>query len=440
MSFHKTYCLWLVLSAFCVAQGNEPQDDDLLLFESESKAEHKFRLEWRGHLAQKFLKTENHNYLHDNSKKGTFDLNEFALNASGDITEDLHLNSQLIARNALKDSIIDIDFANVSYDFRTDSSIMVGKNKMPLGWFNQSLDSAHANPFITPPVGVYSPGFHDTIVSAWGLGYYTTHHLDKGHFLNFELVLGTTSVNSDSDYLKESRYQITQSTINALKALLAGTTTTVDRVELVDYDVNVEQRLAAQFRWNTPYGLKLGYSLGYDQVGINYQSHIYTTTSQPIAPGVTLPISATTITNFEEEVEIYPNHIFSLEYIINPQLRFTAEYQVISMRYTSVSSTSRSHFDLTDRGYYLMLNYRPMEKIGLNYYFSQLDAETLQLKGHREIDEHAITLQYDFSSNWLVRFEAHFIDGPAPFLFMNPNGVNGSTEVYMLQAAYIFGN
>ena len=253
----------------CSGFALEQPENDLLLEQKQDTPQ----LHVGGHLSQSFLKTENNNYLHEDSMDGTFDMNEFALNVSGDLGKNVFLNSQLIVRNAMEDSGIDIDFANVDLHLNENTSLLIGKNNMPLGWFNQSLDSSHSNPFIVAPLGVYSPGFHETIVSAWGLGVDHSRALGKGYFLDAEMALGTSSIDSDSDFMRESKFQeehLALSTSQAVINALGGPPTTVDRVSLQNYEAKIKQRLATRLVLRTPMNLKFGLRQGGTRLPIAY--------------------------------------------------------------------------------------------------------------------------------------------------------------------------
>ena len=157
-------------------------------------------LEVHGFASQGFAKgTRENDYIISNSGKGSFQFNEFGLNASKQLLPELRIGAQIFAqkRGNYGHDRITLDWGYVDYRFRDWLGFRAGKIKNPIGLYGETRDTDSLRTFVFLPQPVYEDGMRDLFISTYGGGVYGTIPLGVGGELAYQAQLGTVFMSSD---------------------------------------------------------------------------------------------------------------------------------------------------------------------------------------------------------------------------------------------------
>jgi len=93
---------------------------------------------------------------------GLWDLWDFGLNISSNVTDRLRITAQLYADQALQDGRVEIDFAFLEYRLSDSLKLRAGKVKHPHGIYGEARRAGIIRTFFNLPISVYG---HDIFVS-----------------------------------------------------------------------------------------------------------------------------------------------------------------------------------------------------------------------------------------------------------------------------------
>jgi hypothetical protein len=295
-----------------------------------------------------------YNYIGDT--KDSLDMNQTELTVNGTKRFDngIKLAAQLYGYQLAGYKDLTVDFANADYSFRQEVGVRVGRNKLPVGFYNEVQDLDQVRVFASLPLNFYSRAAR-AIGSAYDGGalYGNIPAAGAGSF-DYQAFVGTMpSPNKDTPLM--------QGIAGASKLDL----NTVYGVSLV---------------WNTPVeGLRFGYTYqGLPQMDLN------------VGPAIS-------------EID-YTNQVVSVEYTHGKWVA-TAEYKHVGSESTVTNfpvPPSKSQEDHT----YVQLVYQATDKLGLGAYYCYSDYST---KG---VDrDTAFAASYALQPWWLVKAEAHLMNG-----------------------------
>ncbi len=198
-------------------------------------------IQFGGFISQGYLDSTNNNYPVD-TKSGTFDFREEALNASATFGAHLRVGAQVFAQKLGKygDDKPLLDWAIVDYNFRPEIGVQVGRLKHPRGLYSDVLDVDMVRPFIFLPQSNYDARLRDYQASFDGAKLYGSISVGQNSF-DYKVFYGDIPMKTDSgiaDYFNAS----------SLFAVPPGATSlTLDSVR------------GAALNWNTPVaGLRFG--------------------------------------------------------------------------------------------------------------------------------------------------------------------------------------
>lgn len=198
-------------------------------------------IQFGGFLSQGYLDSTNNNYPVD-TKGGTFDFREYALNASKTFGTHFRLAAQVYGEKFGKygDDRPILDWAVADYNFRPEFGIQVGKLKYPRSLYSDVLDLDVVRPFVLLPQSFYDTRLRDFQASFNGAMFYGSVGVGKSTF-DYKVFYGKIPLRNDSgvaDYFNTT----------SLYANPPGATV-----------VKLQDVRGAALMWNTPInGLRIG--------------------------------------------------------------------------------------------------------------------------------------------------------------------------------------
>jgi len=157
-----------------------------------------------GFLSQGFIRTDHNNFFGD-SESGSFDFTEIGVNASVRPLPSLLLTGQILSRNAgeMYDFTPQVDYALANWAFvnREDYtfSLSLGRQKNPIGLFNETRDVASTRPGIFVPQAVYFDKVRNLVLASDGVGLNGDWFTDAG-VLQANMMFGTMQVDTNVEY------------------------------------------------------------------------------------------------------------------------------------------------------------------------------------------------------------------------------------------------
>ncbi len=333
-----------------------------------------------GFISQGFLQSDDHKFYFADTDDGTYEFNEFGINFATDLTDNLRLGMQLLARDlgSLGNDKVNVDWAYADYRFRNWLGLRVGKIKKPSGIFNQSRDVDAARTCIFLPSSMYNDAYRDAQLGNKGFGIYGTL---PGH-VDYQIAYGIFDLPKDS------------AVVTVVSANMGG---------LEPSSIMVDNTFAGQLLWSTPLdGLRIGGSAGNYKFTLDYM--------------VPLPPTYTSVMPVELIVK-GDLIIGSIEYTYD-NFMFTAEYRVQSSEFVT-NGTAAPETDAED--YYVMVSYRFTDLFELGAYYSVHygdkddkdgdDRPAGDFKEEAWLKDFTLTGRFDINEYWIFKLEGHLMDG-----------------------------
>ena len=295
-----------------------------------------------------------YNYIGDT--KDSLDLNQTELTVNGTKRFDngLKLAAQLYGYQLAGYKDLTVDFANADYSFRQEIGIRLGRNKLPVGFYNEVQDLDQVRIFASLPLNFYARAGR-AIGSAYdGASFYGNIPASKAGSFDYQIYAGTMpSPNKETPLMKG----------------IAGASS---------LDLNTVY--GGSLVWNTPVdGLRFGYT---------YQA----------LPKMDL-VAGPAIMEID-----YSNHVASVEYT-RGKWTASAEYKLITSENTITNfpvPPTTSH----ENHVYGQLTYQATDKLGLGVYYCYSDYENSGVD-----KDAAFAACYAIQPWWLVKAEVHLMDG-----------------------------
>ena len=402
-----------------------------------ASADNKDKIGIHGFVSQGYLKTNHNNYLLD-SEDGSFEFNEAAVNFSTQLTNNLRLGLQLFSRDfgSVGNNAFFLDWAYGDYHFQDEFGVRLGKIKVPVGLNNQERDvDLLRNPIILPQ-SVYWEGMRDFTLAIQGLSAYGSVSLKNMGRMDYEFFGGSLTVPEPKSLLwQQLFYQLTD-TIN--QQLPEGS-----KSKIRDPAVNGEYVIGGSIKWSTPLsGLRLATSYATGKVKLSSDVEVIIPIAE-ISPGVNL--NNVIVEEFDADVKFDNYNTYSLEYSLE-NFKLVCEYLFQGYEVQTIEKTLRYE----GQGYYGQINYRPLEWMELSSYYSIFYPRKSDKNGDQLVQDGnprymawqkdaCFTLRFDLNINWLIKFEAHFIDGCGQvFQVNNPDGMERYFNLYGVKTTYNF--
>ena len=382
-----------------------------------------------GFISQGYLQTSDNNFMGD-TEDGTFEFNEIGLNFSTMPIDNLRLGLQLFSRDLgnYGNNDVTLDWAYGDYRWRDWLGVRVGKIKTPHGLYNESRDVDMVRNWVFLPQSVYPEIERDTALSLNGAGLYGSLGLGRFGTLSYQAMVGTQNIDANE----------------SLAQSLMG----INIVDpyVVNQEINVDKKYAFSLTYDTPLpGLRIGGTFQYAEMDLA-STFAYPAGAGPFGPfyfpndpyGGTYQIDMTS-----------ENYVASAEYTWN-DLMVVAEYTwanrdvgigyqgeypdaMITNLFTGQpeqwvrNNPSQGTTPYRSEGWYLGATYRFTDWFELGAYYSEYypnrndkDGSTPDALG-RYTDpasrawnkDLCLTTRFDINENWIVKLEAHTIDGVA---------------------------
>ncbi|MDB4936695.1 MAG: hypothetical protein JWP87_3667 [Labilithrix sp.] len=318
-----------------------------------------------GFVSPGFIATTGNNYL-ANTKGGTFEFTEVGLNFTMPLTDKLRAGMQLFARDLgrVGNYSPKMDWFYLDYRFEDWLGLRAGRVKIPFGLYNDTSDIDAARVPILLPQSIYSLQSRDFLLAQTGMELYGRIDLRSAGALEYRHYVGTIFLDATSQ------------------------TSVSTRVE----DINVPYVVGERLLWETPLqGLRMGGSF------------------QALRLDASLVFNGRPIT-----IEIPAVlAIASVEYAGHDVL-LSAEYSRWRLGVESTDPTvlppGRS---VSERGY-VMGSVRVNQWLQPGAYYSLYFPDVDHRSGRAAMQHDvAATLRFDINTHWLVKLEAHYLNGTA---------------------------
>ena len=356
------------------------------LFSLDAYAEDEFgAIDIHGFISQGYVGSDEYDFYLADTSAGTFEFNEVGINFSTDMTDDLRLGMQFLARDLgeIGNDEVAIDWAYADYRFRNWLGLIVGKVKKPVGLYNQSRDVDSARTSIFLPAGFYNENFREAILTTKGAGLYGTL---PGH-IDYIVIYGIFDV-----------------------PLNGGITNRIDRMvsPLATVSVKVDPAVVGALYWDTPLdGLRLGAGGG---------TFNFTPTLSNSALSVSIPMQIKGVLVNGSIEYTYDNFIFTVEYMIQ--------------NFRSYMSGIKQADDYVE-DFYIMASYRFAPWFQLGSYFSWHFMDRDNRNGKKQeafyrltggmtgykfreeawLKEFVLTARFDILESWVLKLEGHLMNG-----------------------------
>jgi hypothetical protein len=333
---------------------------------------------------------------------------ELTLNGSYRFDNGLRAAAQIYSYELAGYDELTLDFASLDYSFNDYIGVRAGRNKLPMGLYGEAQDLDQIRTFASLPLDFYVRAARPFTAGYNGLGLYGNASLGKAGSLEYQLFGGWASnVKGEAPASKAT----------------AGLTA----ADHADLDTLVGGALV----WNTPVeGLKL--SATRVVVDVTIHTHLQTRAGLA-ATGFETPAPAQI--DFFYGAGTWDNSglfagtkgtvinegtidVFSFEYThdkwvaVGEYKRQTSDVKV-SLPALGVNAVAEGK----ELSWYLQLTYQATEKLGVGAYYSQVDGDPDNLDArddkYTSSNDLAVAASYALTSNWLIKLEAHALDGLA---------------------------
>jgi hypothetical protein len=341
-------------------------------------------LQVHGFVSQGFIKSTGNNYLAQ-SKDGSFELTEGALNFTASLGERLRLGFQLFVRDLgpVGNYNAKMDWLYFDYRWADWLGVRAGRVKIPFGLYNEVNDIDQARVPVLLPQSIYPIGNRDFLLAQTGVELYGRLRLAAAGALEYRLYGGTI-------YLEGG-------------GTSGPVTISPFRVPYV---------AGGRLMWETPLeGLRLGASG--QAVRIDFDI---------AAAGMFAKVQ-------------FPVHLWvaSIEYA-GSDLLLAAEYGRWRGKIRSNNPALFPNADGRNERFYVMGAYRVLRWLTPGAYYSVYYPNVDDRKG-RDAWEHDVagTLRFDLNQYWLLKLETHYMQGTAGLDDATNKGLNDNRPLIELQ-------
>jgi len=368
-----------------------------------------------GFLSQGYLNSTEYDFLGFPSKGGSFAVCEAGVNFSAQLSEKLRLGLQLFAQDfgSWGNHDVVLDWAVGDYRWKDWLGLRFGKVKLPLGLYNQGLDADMLRTFIFLSQAVYDYRLRDMWHAYLGGEVYGVVKGPWNSDFDYELFGGTLDL-ANSPFIRNSILT------TMLPNMPPGT-----QIILDDLEIEYKYIVGCAFRWNTPLeSLRVGISF---HTG-SEEMEATLITSVPVIQA--LPILQLTSQNrILSRTDNKYNIVLSAEFS-RGNLTVATEYtrQRNDIRPTVAiplpGMPPELYFKAVYEGMYGQVCYRFLDRFEVGAYYSVFfsngndrDGDALAAKGQPRHSgwqkDLCLSTRIDITPHWLVKFEAHLMDGAA---------------------------
>jgi len=382
------------------------------------------RIRINGFLSQAYVYSSHNDFIPNSSKNGSFEMSEFGLTFSVDITEKLRFGCQFLARDfgPIGNHNVKLDWGFADYKFSNFLGIKAGKIKTPLGLYNEFRDTDALIPMAILPQSIYDESMRPVFIAYNGIGLYG--NLDTGSVGDFDYHLFTGTINhpDDAPYINQI-----QAAVNQGMAELG--------MSIGQVTMDTELFYGGKIVWNTPLsGLRLGGT--YVLTKSVYNSTLY----HPLAGA--LPISG--------KMEINKTFFLFGELALG-NLTLTSEYMELPVNiYLNLFEEDMLLSDEVMQGWYVMAAYTIGDKLTLTALYDRFYADKGDHQGLGAMKmgypdyfgwqkDLAFGLRFDVNFNWTLKLEWHNFDGLAKsYVFVDLFNTERKWNMLVAKASFNF--
>ena len=332
-----------------------------------------------GFISQGYLKTDQNNFLAE-TDDGSFQFNEMGINFTTYATRRLKIGCQFFARDlgdVGNDEII-VNWAFAEYNYRNWLGFRAGLIKTPFGLYNDTRDYDSLRTSIFLPTSNYHELLRDSLNKTKGIQIFGNIPLGLVGSLKYQASTSgnQTDPNSGSYKFLKSAYGFSD----------IYNTTTGERIYNCD------------FQWLTPLdGLRFGTT--YARFNYGYDAILPT-------PNGDVPIT------FKAHKAEY--FVYFGEYIWN-NLTLAAEtyrHKSDADIYLQANGAFLQKVNVDARkAFYVKASYRFTDWFETGYYYSKYQLQPDSTDDKEKLKEHCLSLRFDIDLNWILKLEAHVMEG-----------------------------
>jgi hypothetical protein len=340
-------------------------------------------VDFHGFVSQGFLATTKYNYLGNDTKDGSFQFTEAAVNVSMNPFPRTRITAQGFLYDVGEAGKYQpfLDYASVEYTFRDYIGLRGGRIRKPGGIYNHIQDVDLARTYVLLPQGIYDARWRDFSSSLDGGEVFGNLSLSKAGNLSYEAYAGFINIATDSgvaNYIDNS--------------LASGKVTSFDRAAEAGF----------QLWWNTPVdGLRFGAAFGY---AFNFNYDFTVPTGAPPPNPSSIPFRA---------LSSFPVQQYSAEYLWN-SWTFQTEYYNIQVGQDTTSPFGTTHSFSVHQAWYGGAAYRFNKWLEVGGYYTEFhtgDPITAASDSYQK--DLALSFRFDPKPWWVVKVEGHYIRGTA---------------------------
>jgi len=382
-----------------------------------------------GFISQGYMKSTDNNYLLK-SKDGCFEFNEAAVNMMAIVSDNAQIGVQFLARDfgEAGNHTVLLDWAYSDYNFNSSFGLRLGKIKIPLGLYNQGRDVDLLRTPILLPQSVYDESMRDFSLAILGIGTYGNLSLSSFGQIDYEIVGGTLSIpDSKSAYWN----WVLTDLIDVFKGYSSYFDTHGSGFQVNQQKVSGKSVVGGSIQLETPLtGLTLKASKAFGKLNMNSILNL---------PVVT----------FNIDVIINQFNTYSMQYHYG-NFSLTGEYHLheyftdISYKIPSMEHKLPRYYWESD-GYYGQIGYRFSNWFETCMYYSEYFPDTNDREGKNKDVSYegwqkdlSLTLRFDLTQRWLVKLEAHRMDGVALIRVDTDQSKERDWELFMLKTTFQF--
>lgn len=360
-----------------------------------------------GFLSQGYLKTDENNYL-AHTEEGTFQFNEFGLNFTTALTDDLRVGIQFFGRDlgyAGNDEVT-VDWVYGDYRWKDWMGVRFGKMKLDYGLYNEAREIDLIRTSIFLPNSVYNESWREELSNIKGLGIYGEIPTSGIGNFSYSFQIGTLTLDPDG------------TSANVLEQYVKriGVTTDID-----NYDCDYSYTYAVS--WETPLeGLRLKLS-GEETKGLEM-----TGPANGVLPadmnrnGIIEPGEGMPVNKIRYHSDLSRFIVASAEYQIGDFL-MAAEYIDADNKIgLDFGNGIRSNRSAPWAGWYVSGSYRLNSLLALGLAYSEFKQDTNDKHGKLKearggnyfeswLNTWSVFARFDISRNWVLKFETSYNDG-----------------------------
>jgi len=386
-----------------------------------------------GFISQGYLKSTDNNYL-ARTEEGSAEFGEVGVNFTATPLDHLTLGVQIIALDLGTQGNNDVilDWAYGDYRYRDYLGMRIGKFKTSAGLYNLGRDIDMLRIPILLPQSVYFEPTREFSLATQGLGLYGNFHIPELEDFDYELTIGAINLSdSGSGPISALIRNIGNNMAIIIPAYIeeeygqpAGSIS-VDYAGTANESLNFGLSKGVALFWNTPLpGLRTGttfFSVDFS-MDAGYLFDVEMPSPFPGVPAVstTEKVPAHVNANLEKYL------VLSGEYTWK-RLTLAAEFAQIDID-ADLKIENEPPIDYFRRieGYYGQISYQFTNFFGAATYYSEFyqnandkDGSSLVASGLASNNfsawqkDLAISTRFDISSHWLLKLEAHHMDGTA---------------------------